>query len=210
VPQHFKRNYRKLWSQRNSLPDAYYRILAALQTTDMEIIGDSKALLQSISDGSVVSCSFAILHWTVQCVANCDANFCSNLLALLNNKMNSAAQDERLTQSDTVALISSIFLMGKTFRYIQNLNDYNFTGLQLMISETIPNNVKIPLEVRAVSTISLGKLCLWRRDSRCPSSQPSRSSCANRTSLGTPASNAIASSSCASYASGGQQPWTCM
>jgi hypothetical protein len=65
--------------------------------------------------------------------------------------MNRTARDENLTHYDMVSLTSAIFLMGELFRDVAHLNDYDFTGLQLMISEALSNRQAIPAEVRAES-----------------------------------------------------------
>jgi condensin-2 complex subunit D3 len=164
TPEHFRRNYSKLWDVRNDLPAAYYAILVILKQQDDRILDESKDLLRAVATGAIKEASFAILHSTVQYVANAGGDIFPELLDALNGRMNRAARDENLTHYDMVSLTSAIFLMGELFRYVTQLNDYDFTGLQLMISGTLPNRQAIPAEVRAVSTISLGKLCLCRRD----------------------------------------------
>jgi condensin-2 complex subunit D3 len=164
TPEHFRRDYSKLWDVRNDLPAAYYAILVILKWQTDRILHESKELLHAVATGAITVASFAILHSTVQYVANAGGDIFPELLDVLNARTNRAARDETLTHCDMVSLTSAIFLMGELFRYVGHLNDYDFTGLQLMISTNLPNKQAIPTEVRTVSTISLGKLCLWRRD----------------------------------------------
>jgi condensin-2 complex subunit D3 len=83
---------------------------------------------------------------------------------MLSQRINEAAGNEKLTQTDLIALVPSIFFVGEVMAHIANLADYDFTGLQLFLSEGLPNGVAIPAKVRAIAAIALGKLCLWRRD----------------------------------------------
>jgi condensin-2 complex subunit D3 len=164
TPEHFKRRYEREWEQRDLLPYQYYAILATLRTVDDNVIRDSRALLVSIADGSRVVCPLGVIHWTVAILSQADPSVFLDCLGMLTRRVNGAASDEQLNQPILMSLIPSIYLTGELLAHAGPLSDYDFIGLQLLISERLPNEVAIPVPVRAIATVALGKLCLWRRD----------------------------------------------
>ena len=167
LPKLARYNYLQLWEQRDKLPVDYLEIVALLSLHNEQVIEDSVVFLRNISEGKGVYRDFAVIHCMVEIMVRTYNDYereATDLITFVNDKINSAASNEKLTEHKLRDMIAQIFLMGELFEHSKALKNLDFTGLQLMIAEKLPNEVKIPEDVRAIATISLGKLCLFRRD----------------------------------------------
>ncbi|KAH0790040.1 condensin-2 complex subunit D3 [Histomonas meleagridis] len=153
------------WQNRNNLPVEYLSIISKMKLNDEQIFNDSLKILEEIAEGFQQS-ELSPIHSHVQISTqkkSSQKDFV-NLLNMSNNRINSVASDQNITRKTLRDLIPTIFLLGELVSYVKALGDYDFTGLQLLISEKLPNEIHIPSQVRSNTTISLGKLCLCRRD----------------------------------------------
>ena len=174
VPKYFKKNYNNLWDVRSDLPDEYLTIIAKLNLATENIIMDSVDFLRKIvnDEMDITEATFLRIHSYVQILfSKKDDNeydiisIAKEMLSQLADKVNNIVSNQFVTQQNLYHLVPSIFLLGELVPILKKtIKDYNFAGLQLLIGENLPNNLAIPSRVRSAATISIGKICLKRRD----------------------------------------------
>lgn len=169
VPNHFKGTFKDLWEDRDQLPTEYLLILSKLPKCDQNIIDDSLSYIQKVcSKTDTDEITFARIHAYIRILlSNKDVpeynieEFISQIVTKLATEIYSSNLS---TQDQLVQLIPSIFIIGELIPFLKNVYNFDFTGLQILIGEKLPNGLVIPSRVRAAATISTGKLCLGRRD----------------------------------------------
>ena len=160
-------NYLQFWEDRNQLPSDYLSIIADMALQNEEVIEDVVVFLREIAEGKVTDSEFTMIHAMVNIMVGTYDEYqreSTCLITRINDHINSAVTNAKLHQSDLVKMTRQVFLMGELLEHTKSLKNMDFTGLQLMIAERLPNQVTIPECVRAIAAISLGKLCLFRRD----------------------------------------------
>lgn len=167
IPGQAKKDYIRLWDQRDELPCEYLAVVSKISVRNEQVVEDVVVFLRRIADGSLMDVPFEKIYWTVALFVSvydsCEAE-ATEIVTTINTRLNNAAGNDQLTQSHMIGFICAIFLMGELFEHCSSLKDMDFTGIQLMIAEKLPNDVLIPENVRAIAAVSLAKLCLWRRD----------------------------------------------
>ncbi|EAY18226.1 hypothetical protein TVAG_122920 [Trichomonas vaginalis G3] len=172
TPEHFNtKKLEDLWSERENLPVEYYRLISLSKTNEKTILNDSLELLNSVAanDKSITEPE-DVFNWIHSLVNICrnisediSAKFTS-LLQQLNERINKFAEDPNTRTDELEQITTGLFLMGEIMKDVPSIMNFDFTGCQLLISEHLPNETIISSRVRAIATITLGKLCLVRRD----------------------------------------------
>lgn len=173
TPEHF--NTKKLiemWPQKDEFPIEYFKLIASSKSKNEQIYEDCLTSLRDISNfsrhQSYPEDVFSWIHSLVGIVRNMDEDgkqeeIFTEILTSINERINKFAEEERLSMN--LEIISpALFLLGEVMRDVKSIRNFDFTGCQLLIAENLPNGVVIPRKVRAIATITLGKLCLVRRD----------------------------------------------
>lgn len=165
---HFKSNkYFDLWYNFKKLPSEYFAILANLKFKDNEITDDLITYLNDII--STDSRKYHLVHSLLQLIHvqdNSEYVF-SELLKNWSTIINDVAQSNSANQSELEGIATTIFAFGELIALIPKssfINDFNYTGLQLLFSSKLPNGEQVPTQVCALSVITLGKLCLAKKD----------------------------------------------
>jgi condensin-2 complex subunit D3 len=167
TPEHFRGDYTPFWESREVLPPSYYSLVQARHLNDSAILGDSLAFLRAVAGLERRDARLPIIRWSVQYIGHCETEHDSEFRDLLtdtNARLNAAINNEGLSECELLEFAPSIYLLGELFAFVPNLEDFDFAGLELLIAEQLPNLTAIPPFIRSVSTLALGKLCLWRRD----------------------------------------------
>ncbi|OHS97391.1 hypothetical protein TRFO_36397 [Tritrichomonas foetus] len=160
------KDFTKLWKNKNNLPPEYFLILAHLGIKKPKIRNDSIKILDNELKQNTKR--FALMHSIIQVLHiqdDCESLW-ANLIHSCCTYINECAQHDNTDENDVYGLITTIYTLGEliTTSNPKILFDYNYIGLQLLISEKLPNNTKIPSQIRALAAISLGKLCIVRKD----------------------------------------------
>lgn len=175
VPIHFKKNFKDFWDQRDEMPTEYLSIISKLDYSDKTIIDDSINFIRKVSteeiNPKIDDATFATIHAYILILLKQKekeefsiSEEVTSILRQLTNHINESVTSRSLNQEQMINLVPSIFLVGELISFLKNVYDFDFTGLQILINEKLPNNCNIPPRVRAIATISIGKLCLGRRD----------------------------------------------
>ncbi|KAK8838360.1 Condensin-2 complex subunit D3 [Tritrichomonas musculus] len=186
IRDHFKKDFKVFWDQRDELPTEYLSIISKLGYKDDFIIRDSLDFIEKISSENAEieneaedtensneseTKSFAKIHAYILILLKHKDNKnstiideVSQILSKVTTKINNTISSRFLNQQELILLVPSIFLVGELISFLKNVFDFDFTGLQILIGEKLPNNCRIPSRVRAIATVSIGKLCLGRRD----------------------------------------------
>ena len=158
----------KMWDDRKKLPVDYYKLVSYCNRVDSGILQDTIDLMNGLSEdiSEAPDDIFNWIHYCVKIIKNMseDNEVFLQLFKPLNEKMNIIAEDPQTSTSKLDSIAPALFLLGETLPFIDSINDYDFTGTQLLMTEELPNGVVIPQRVRAIASITLGKLCLRRRD----------------------------------------------
>ena len=162
------KTFEKMWKKRNKLPPEYFLILAHLKVQESYIKDDCIKIIESELQKNTQN--FKLLHSIIQLLINHKEGI-KTLPDFLNScciYINNCTQYSDTNSNDLLDLSTTIFTLGEIImaskEYKKILYDFDYTGLQILISEKLPNNVEIPSQIRALSTLSLGKLCIMRKD----------------------------------------------
>jgi hypothetical protein len=85
--------------------------------------------------------------------------------------INMGVQDEHAARDDLLSLLSRIFAWGVLIRGVKsprNLMVFDFSSIEVLFAEQLPNYMVIPSKVRSMAAITLGKLCLVQQDIAWP------------------------------------------
>lgn len=177
--EHFKGfKFQELWNERKQLPVQFLEIISKTcvekqfsQDTITQIYEDSLELLNQVSDGIddnlLPDAKFACIHATCLIVKHYSPDpevVFQNILEKLLNTINATVGNEKMVSKEAEDLVTRLFLVGEVVLLYRVLGNYDFTGVQLLIADRLPNEVEVPYSVRSIATITLGKMCISRRD----------------------------------------------
>ena len=156
-----------IWYRREILPPEYYGALANLNVKSKEIFEDiSKDINEAISKGSRYLLSHELLE--LYNIQNEDSEATAlSLIKYCIDEINKVSENEEGKFDDPKAFAQTVFILGELFKHVNDpkrLTDYDLTGVQILLAEKLPNGVEIPTEVRAIAVITVGKLCIKRKD----------------------------------------------
>lgn len=170
TPNHFKKNFSDVWDSRDKYPVEYYSIISILGDFTYEITNDCLKLIDDIAESRITKCTegfFILVHSCLQIISKSYQSAEGEFLKILeksNGKINNVLGDEFATKNDLFRLLPIVYMVGELILLVKKVGDLDFSGLKLLISDYLPNQVNVPTNVRAIATISLGKLCVQRRD----------------------------------------------
>lgn len=168
---HFKpKDFTQMWKLKDecNLPPEYYLILANLKCQKPKIKNDCLRIVERELQGNTRQ--FSLMHGVIQLLSIQEGNdnnlILNDLLTSCCSYINQMAQSDSTREEDIVDLMTTIYTLGELVSLLDDkkLFDFNFVGLELLISDNLPNGAIIPANIRALSTISLGKLCIMRKD----------------------------------------------
>jgi condensin-2 complex subunit D3 len=157
----------KLWVGHTALPAEYFSILTHLKCKQASLIEDSLNTLNNFlnantSDYYMIDSILSFLR-----MQSDDDDIWHPLIENCCSTINSRVQDDRSDESDLLSIISRIYALGvltSSIRSARHLMDFDFSGIEVLLAEQLPNHVWIPSKVRSMSAVTLGKLCLQRSD----------------------------------------------
>ena len=168
VPNYFKVNtFGKLWEQRDTFPPEYYSILGNLKYKDEKVKEDCLTKLNELiqlndSEYKLINNIIQLLYVQI----DKSSYIWSELISKCCDLINSISQTESVESRHLSSLLSAIYALGviisKSDKSI--VHDFDFTGIELLISSKLPNGTNVPLNIQAISTLTLGKLCIIRKD----------------------------------------------
>lgn len=152
------------WSNYQSMPPEYFTILANLRFKDQDIIIDCLKLITNQTDRNTKD--YQLIHSLIKLIG-VQENATEALTETISVYCSQFKDFVENGNTDVNLLITKIFAFGEFISIsskVANFDDFDFTGIQLLISNSLPNGTVIPEEVRAISVITLGKLCLAKKD----------------------------------------------
>jgi condensin-2 complex subunit D3 len=157
----------KLWGDHSALPAEYFSILAHLHCKQASLIKDSLNTLNAFLNANTSDYHMidSILSFLRMQSDNDDISY--PLIESCCSAINSRVQDDRSDQSDLQGILSQIYALGvllSSVRSTRHLMDFDFSGIEVLLAEQLPNHVWIPSKVRSISAVTLGKLCLQCSD----------------------------------------------
>jgi len=169
TPQHFKiKKILGFWPQRNELPISFLEMVSLITIKEKAIIQDCIRDIDNIVD-NIANLSelmlYSWIHYHIQIIYRSgDSYSYDQLFEILVSKINWAVENQDASTNGLIKLIPALFIIGEIIPYVSSAKDYDFTGTQLLLSSKLPNGIMIPSSVRSIASITLGKLCLNRRD----------------------------------------------
>lgn len=159
--------FKNLWYRRDTLPPEYYGTLAHLEISSDEIHTDLITIInQLVEEGGRYLLSHEVLKLFKAQGAGDDTEL-MNFISICMNKINGVAEDEHGDFTNIKAFSQTVYIVGELISCLNDpkrTNDIDFTGLQLLMSEKLPNGNPIPTLIRTITVTALGKLCLARKD----------------------------------------------
>lgn len=168
-PQHFdSKHILKMWSTKENLPVSYYSIVSKLQCINEKILNDSYDILKNITTNAheiIYEDKLSYIKGIFDIVFNSadEEDTTIELFNIVNNHINQICENPETTSKDLISIIPQLFLLGEYFTILPTTADYDTFGAQLLISEKLPNSAIIPPKVRAIASVTLGKICLKRK-----------------------------------------------
>ena len=166
----FKSNlFVKLWENRDELPPEYFHILANLKCVDEDMRTDCLSMFEGMLKAN--ECDYARMNGLLDLLRvetekdSGDATW-NQLLSRCCNIVNTVVQSERASPSDLMGLLTTIYALGELILLVKDsktLGNYEFLGVEILLSEELPNHTVVPDRVRSMSVVTVAKLCLRNR-----------------------------------------------
>ena len=168
TPPFSNQKFYDLWNSIEQLPPEYFSILSHLEIQTDEITSDcTKLLKEEISQNSL---RYNLIHCIIELLAvQLDNNSVwTQMVNYCLSFINDTTENANATEDSLDSLLTAIYTIGEIIsisaKLKQNISsDIDFTGLKLLISDFLPNQEKISEKVRALTVISLGKLCIAQK-----------------------------------------------
>ena len=158
-----------MWQNRDELPPEYFHILANLKCADDDMRSDCLAMFEEMLKAN--ECNYARMNGVLDLLRletdaeNGDATW-TQLLSRCCNIVNSIVQSERAASSDLLGLLTTIYALGEIVLLVKDskiLANYDFLGVEILLSDKLPNTTVVPQRVRSMSVVTVAKLCLRNR-----------------------------------------------
>ncbi|OHT05358.1 hypothetical protein TRFO_05935 [Tritrichomonas foetus] len=161
---HFKvKEFYDLWNDKNSLPSEYFAILANLGCKSEEIKNDCIQMIGEEASQNSKKYGFITNLLQLLKIQDGSDNVWPDFISRYCTAINQCVQSTNINEIDLYNISTMIYVLGDVILASSKqkiLNDYDFTGIKLLITEKLPNDVEIPNSVSALAVIALGKLCL--------------------------------------------------
>jgi condensin-2 complex subunit D3 len=168
-PSHIKpQAFLDFWDSRHDLPPEYYIILAHLRCQRDGLLEEVMVTLNDNLRGN--SQNFALIAALLLFIRGQISDNEEPWLSLIQEQcewIRRVVQDELAVGADLTSVLSPIYALGilvNGTKTPKRLMDFDFSGIEVLLSEQMPNQVQIPSAVRSITAITVGKLCLQRPD----------------------------------------------